>query len=64
MTEKNFWNCSGDELLKEFKTDSRGLSTERAEEIRSEKGENVLQEGKRKSKLTDATETLARQMML
>ena len=36
MTEKNFWNCSGDELLKEFKTDSRGLSTERAEEIRSE----------------------------
>ena len=22
MTEKNFWNCSGDELLKEFKTDS------------------------------------------
>ena len=20
MTEKNFWNCSGDELLKEFKT--------------------------------------------
>lgn len=37
MTEKNFWNCSGDELLKEFKTDSRGLSTERAEEIRSEK---------------------------
>lgn len=51
MTEKNFWNCSGDELLKEFKTDSRGLSTERAEEIRSEKGENVLQEGKRKSTL-------------
>lgn len=39
MTEKNFWNCSGDELLKEFKTDSHGLSTERAEEIRSEKGE-------------------------
>lgn len=51
MTEKNFWNCSGDELLKEFKTDSRGLSTERAEEIRSEKGENILQEGKRKSTL-------------
>ena len=51
MTEKNFWNCSGDELLKEFKTDSRGLSTERAEEIRNEKGENVLQEGKRKSTL-------------
>ena len=51
MTEKNLWNCSGDELLKEFRTDSRGLSTERAEEIRSEKGENVLQEGKRKSTL-------------
>lgn len=51
MTKKNFWNCSGDELLKEFKTDSRGLSTERAEKIRSEKGENVLQEGKRKSTL-------------
>ena len=51
MTEKNFWNSSGDELLKEFRTDSRGLSTERAEEIRSEKGENVLQEGKRKSTL-------------
>lgn len=51
MTEKNFWNCSGDELLKEFKTDSCGLSTERADEIRSEKGENVLQEGKRKSTL-------------
>lgn len=51
MTEKNFWNCSGDELLKEFKTDSRGLSTERAEKIRNEKGENVLQEGKRKSTL-------------
>lgn len=51
MTKKNFWNCSGDELLKEFKTDSCGLSTERADEIRSEKGENVLQEGKRKSTL-------------
>ena len=51
MTKKNFWNCSGDELLKEFKTDSRGLSTERAEKIRNEKGENVLQEGKRKSTL-------------
>lgn len=51
MTEKNFWNCSSEELLKKFKTDSRGLSTERAEEIRSEKGENVLQEGKRKSTL-------------
>lgn len=51
MTEKNFWNCSGDELLKEFKTDSCGLSTVRAEEIRSEKGENILQEGKRKSTL-------------
>ncbi len=51
MTEKNFWNCSGDELLKEFKTDSHGLSSKQAEEIRSEKGENVLQEGKRKSTL-------------
>ena len=51
MTEKNFWNCSGDELLKEFKTDSCGLSTVRAEKIRSEKGENILQEGKRKSTL-------------
>ena len=46
MTKKNFWNCSGDELLKEFKTDSCGLSMVRAEEIRSEKGENILQEGK------------------
>lgn len=51
MTEKNFWNCSGDELLKEFKTDSHGLSSKQAEEIRREKGENVLQEGKRKSTL-------------
>ena len=51
MTEKNFCNCSGDELLKEFKTDSCGLSMVRAEEIRSEKGENILQEGKRKSTL-------------
>ncbi len=51
MTEKNFWNCSSDELLKEFKTDRHGLSSKQAEEIRSEKGENVLQEGKRKSTL-------------
>ena len=51
MTEKNFWNCSADELLNEFGTDSCGLSTERADKIRSEKGENVLQEGRKKSTL-------------
>lgn len=49
--EKNIWNRTGEELLAEYKVSEKGLSAAQVQEIRAEKGENVLQEGKRKSTL-------------
>lgn len=51
MKGKEFYNCTGDELLEQFKTRRQGLSSAEVEQIRSEKGENVLKEGKKKSTL-------------
>lgn len=49
MTQKNYWNYSTEEITKEFHVTEQGLSKARVEEIRREKGENVLQESKKKS---------------
>lgn len=46
---KEYWNCSAEELQKEFHVTKEGLSGRQVEEIRSRTGENVLQEGKKKS---------------
>lgn len=51
MKKKEYWNSSEEELRKEFGVGVNGLSTKQVEEIRAEKGENVLQEGKKKSVL-------------
>lgn len=51
MTQKDYWECSGEELLKSFAVTEEGLSAEKAEEIRRQKGDNVLQEEKEKSVL-------------
>ena len=51
MKKKEYWNSSEEELRKEFGVEVNGLSTKQVEEIRAEKGENVLQEGKKKSVL-------------
>ena len=40
MTEKNMWNLSPEEALKACQTSEQGLSTEQAEKIRLEAGEN------------------------
>ena len=49
MTEKNMWNLSPQEALKACQASEQGLTTEQAEKIRLEKGENVLLEEKKKS---------------
>lgn len=49
--EKNVWNRTGEDLLAEYEVSEKGLSAAQVQEIRAEKGENVLQEGKRKSTL-------------
>ena len=46
---KTYWECPKDELLTQFSVTEQGLSKERAEKILREKGENVLQEEKKKS---------------
>lgn len=51
MKEKEYWNCSKEELLQEFHVTKDGLSVAEVEEIRRKKGENILQEGKKKSTL-------------
>ncbi len=51
MSRKEYWNYSEEELRKEFGVEKSGLSQKQVEEIRAEKGENVLQEGKKKSVL-------------
>ncbi len=51
MKKQNYWTQSTDELRQMFHVTEAGLSTAKAEQIRSEKGENILQEGKKKSTL-------------
>lgn len=46
---KDYWNCSAEELTEAFHVTGQGLAKEQVERIRSEKGENVLQEGRPKS---------------
>ena len=43
MTQKEYWECSEEELLESFAVTEEGLSTKTAEKIRQEKGDNVLQ---------------------
>lgn len=45
---KECWNQSVQELMQEYEVTSEGLSSSRAEKIRLEKGDNVLEEGKKK----------------
>lgn len=51
MTQKEDWNYSAQELLQKFDVTERGLNNARVEEIRRLTGENILQEGKKKSTL-------------
>lgn len=51
MTQKEYWECSKEELFESFAVTEEGLSTKTAEKIRQEKGDNVLQEEKKKSVL-------------
>lgn len=51
MKEQKYWNYSKEKLSQMFDMTEEGLSTKRVEQIRSEKGENILQEGKKKSTL-------------
>lgn len=46
---KGYWSQSVEELKAEFGVSKDGLTTKQVEEIRLEKGENVLSEGKKKS---------------
>lgn len=49
MKDRMYWTCSQTELQQMFHVNDDGLSAMEAERIRSEKGKNVLQEGKKKS---------------
>lgn len=51
MMMKQFWNCSREEVMADFQVTENGLTDNQVEKIRQEKGENVLQEGKKKSVL-------------
>lgn len=51
MTQKEDWNYSTQELLQKFDVTEQGLNNARVEETRRQTGENILQEGKRKSTL-------------
>ena len=57
VTENNAapWAIAPEEILQKEGLTKEGLSTQRAEEIRKEKGENVLAEGKKKSILLDSS---------
>ena len=46
---KTYWECSKEEVLSQFSVTEQGLSGKQVEEIRVEKGENILQEEKKKS---------------
>lgn len=51
MTQKEDWNYSAQELLQKYNVTEQGLNNAQAEEIRRQIGENILQEGKKKSTL-------------
>lgn len=51
MTQKEDWNYSAQELLQKFDVTEQGLNNAQVEEIRRLTGENILQEGKKKSTL-------------
>lgn len=51
MTQKEDWNYSTQELLQKFDVTEQGLNNARVEETRGQTGENILQEGKKKSTL-------------
>lgn len=51
MTQKEDWNNSTQELLQKFDVTEQGLNNARVEETRRQTGENILQEGKKKSTL-------------
>lgn len=51
MTQKEDWNYSTQELLQKFDVTEQGLDNARVEETRRQTGENILQEGKKKSTL-------------
>ena len=46
---KTYWECSKEEVLSQFSVTEQGLSGKQVEEIRGDKGENILQEEKKKS---------------
>lgn len=48
---KEWYQQTKEEILSQFQVTEQGLASSRAEEILAEKGENVLEEGKRKSTL-------------
>ncbi len=51
MKEQKYWTQSGDDLRQMFHVTEAGLSVAEVEQIRSQKGENILQEGKKKTTL-------------
>lgn len=51
MTQKEDWNYSTQELLQKFDVTEQGLNNAQVEETRRQTGENILQEGKKKSTL-------------
>lgn len=51
MTQKEDWNNSTQELLQKFDVTEQGLNNALVEETRRQTGENILQEGKKKSTL-------------
>ena len=51
MTQKEDWNYSAQELLQKYNVTEQGLNDAKVEEIRRQIGENILQEGKKKSTL-------------
>ena len=51
MTQKEDWNYSAQELLQKFDVTEQGLNNAQVEETRRQTGENILQEGKKKSTL-------------
>lgn len=49
MAQKNIWNISTEELMMQHQVTKEGLTSQQVDRIRQEKGENILQEGKKKS---------------
>lgn len=49
MAQKSIWNISTEELMMQHQVTKEGLTSQQVDKIRQEKGENILQEGKKKS---------------